>query len=84
MAYLISSENFCGAGGGDVWESDRRCWRCKLGPFHEGFKQEMMMAKARAGREGMESKDRMQETLARPNWLIEWWGDEEAEVEGDS
>lgn len=42
------------------------------------------MAQARAGREGMESKDRMQETLARPNWLIEWWGDEESEVEGDS
>ena len=58
----------------------RGCWRCKLELSCDGCKQEMMMAKARVG---MESKNRMQETLARPNWLIEWWS-EEAGVEGDS
>lgn len=36
------------------------------------FKQEMMMAQARAGSVKMESKDRMKETLAKSNWLIEW------------
>lgn len=44
----------------------------------EGFKQEMMMAHAKVGTVGMESKNRMLETLARPNWLAEWWSEEAA------
>lgn len=48
------------------------------------FKQEMMMTQAKAGTVEMESIDRMQETLVRTNWLIEWWGEEEAGVNGDS
>ena len=44
----------------------------------EGFKQEMMMAYAKVGTVGMESKNRMLEPLARPNWLAEWWSEEAA------
>lgn len=44
----------------------------------EGFKQEMMMTQAKVGTVGMESKNRMLETLARPNWLAEWWSEEAA------
>lgn len=43
---------------------------------YEGFKQEMMMAQAKVGTVGMESKNRMLETLARPTWLTEWWSEE--------
>lgn len=48
------------------------------------FKPEMRMAPDRAGAVGMESIDRMQETLVRTNWLIEQQSDEEAGVKGDS
>lgn len=51
--------------------SGRGYWGCKLELSCDGFKQEMMMAQTRAGTVGMESKNRMQETWARPNRLIE-------------
>lgn len=55
-----------------------------LEPSYEVFKQEKRMAQDRAGVVGMESIDRMQETLVRTNWLIEQQGDEEAGMKGDS